>query len=121
MANQPYQRAVHVSRIATAFLFAAGGAGLIVCASLRIRGMPIYASLGLLAVGAVVFALLVLEQLAAVWFTCRGRFSMAGLMLVTAAASIFFAVFRNSTTLAIALLCVGLTIAAACLESRRIP
>ena len=79
MNRQRYERAIQFLGVAAAVVFAVGGAGIVVDANLHIEtGACVF--LVTILVSAFLLALLILEQLASVWFTTqRGRISMAGL------------------------------------------
>jgi hypothetical protein len=64
--------------------------------------------------------LLIAEQLfTASYATRRGRISLAALMFMMTASGVFFAVMRNSVSLALVLLAFTLAIISAGLENRR--
>jgi hypothetical protein len=83
MNRQRYERAIQFLGVAAAVVFAVGGAGIVVDANLHIEtGACVF--LVTILVSAFLLALLILEQLASVWFTTqRGRISMAGLKRLT--------------------------------------
>ena len=121
MRRRQYERAIQTCRIATAVMFAMGGAGIIICARLQLDGVSMTVSSCLLIVAIVVFVLLVLEQLiAAILATFQGRFSVASLMVLTVVAAIFFAFYRKSPALSVFVLCIVGFIVAMSLETRRL-
>jgi hypothetical protein len=83
MNRQRYERAIQFLGVAAAVVFAVGGAGIVVDANLHIEtGACVF--LVTILVSAFLLALLILEQLASVWFTTqRGRISMPGLKRLT--------------------------------------
>jgi hypothetical protein len=114
-----YERFIQRVRICTAIAFAVSGIGLVICANLRLEvpaalfGTVAFACL-------VIVVLLIAEQLFAAWIATRcSRFSLAALLLLTAAAGVFFAIARASIGLALLLLALAITVISAALEKKR--
>ena len=119
--SNAYERSIQVARICTAIVFAISGLGFAVCVNLQAESGARVCGIAMLASIASV-VLLIAEQLFAAWFaTRRGRISLAALMIMMTASGVFFAVLRNSVSLAFVLLTLTLTLISAELENRRRP
>lgn len=116
-----YERFIQVARICTAVAFSVSGIGLVVCANVSIEpGIIVFLIATFVSFAVVV--ILIAEQLLAVWINARrGRISLAALLVMMAASGVFFAIMRNSVSLALVLLTLTLAIISAALEKKRQP
>jgi len=93
MMSQNYDRFIQFARVATAVVFTGSALGLVVAANLHLYPVAELCSL-VLGASLLVVPLLVVEQLIAASVSRHWRFTLASLMLLTAAAGMLFAIFR---------------------------
>jgi hypothetical protein len=119
MTETTYERFIQIVRIGTAAAFAVSGIGSGVCVNLGLREGAFW--LGVAAVSSlVVVALLIVEQLVAAWIRSgRARFSVAAILLVMAACSVFFALVKWSVAIGVALFVLTLTLISIAVENKR--